>query len=64
MILSNTVFNEISVALTDEESDRVKIGEAGFESTSMISFSTIEVAIQDLRSAADWLEKQSREGLK
>jgi hypothetical protein len=58
MVLSNTVFNEISVALTDEEFDRVKIGEAGFESTKMISFSTIEVAIQDLRSAADWLEQK------
>jgi hypothetical protein len=65
MILSNAVFNEISVAVTDSESDQVKIGEAGFESTKMISFSTIEIAIQDLRNAADWLEKQklaAREG--
>jgi hypothetical protein len=58
MILSNTVLNEISVALTDEELSEVQIGLAGFESKYLIYFSTIEVAIQDLRSAVEWLEKQ------
>jgi hypothetical protein len=61
MILSNTVFNEISVAVTDEESSEVEVGLAGFESKYLIYFSTIAIAIEDLRAAADWLEKKKVE---
>jgi hypothetical protein len=61
MVLCNTVFNEISVALTDEEMSEVQMGLAGFESKYLIYFSTIEIAIQDLRSAVEWLEKQKAE---
>lgn len=61
MILSNTAFNEISVAITDEENSEVEIGLAGFESKYRIYFSTRKVAIEDLRAAADWLEKKKVE---
>jgi hypothetical protein len=55
-ILKWTSFHEISVALTDEEMSEVKVGLSGFESKYAIYFSTREVAIKDLRDAADWLE--------
>jgi hypothetical protein len=62
-ILKWTSFHEISVALTDEEMSEVEIGLSGFESKYMIYFSTREVAIKDLRAAADWLEGEKRGGL-
>jgi hypothetical protein len=55
-ILKWTSFYEISVALTDEEMSEVQIGLSGFESKYSIYFSSREVAIKDLRAAADWLE--------
>jgi hypothetical protein len=55
-MLRNTAFNEISVAITDKEMGEVEIGLTGFESEYLIYFSTREVAIRDLRDAADWLE--------
>jgi hypothetical protein len=55
-ILKWTSFHEISVALTDEEMSEVQISLSGFESKYSIYFSSHEVAIKDLRAAADWLE--------
>jgi hypothetical protein len=60
-ILKWTSFQEISVALTDEEMSEVEIGLSGFESKYMVYFSTREVAIKDLRDAADWLEGEKQE---
>jgi hypothetical protein len=57
-ILKLTSFHEISVALTDEEMSEVELGLTGFESKYSIYFSTREVAIADLRAAADWLESE------
>jgi hypothetical protein len=53
---AGTFTNAVSVALTDEEMSEVEIGLSGFESKYMVYFSTREVAIKDLRDAADWLE--------
>ena len=55
-ILSNTAFNEISAAITDQHFREVEIGLTGFESEYLICFSTKDIAIADLRAAADWLE--------
>jgi hypothetical protein len=60
-ILKWTSFYEISVALTDEEMSEVQIGLSGFESKYSIYFSSREVAIKDLRAAADWLEGGGKE---
>jgi hypothetical protein len=56
-ILKWTTFGrEIVVAITDDPGHEVRIGLAGSESKNMVPISTREVAIKDLRAAADWLE--------
>jgi hypothetical protein len=56
-ILKWTTFGrEIAVGLTDEPGGEVRIALAGSESKNMVPISTREVAIKDLRAAADWLE--------
>jgi hypothetical protein len=51
-----TSFKEIVAAITDEPGGEVEIALAGFESKYMVPISTREVAIKDLRAAADWFE--------
>jgi hypothetical protein len=55
-VLDWTSFGEITVAITDEEHSEVRVALAGSESQHMLEISTREVAIRDLRAAADWLE--------
>lgn len=56
-ILRWTALGELVVAITDQEHGEVEIALAGFESKYRLEISTREVAIKELRDAADWLEK-------
>lgn len=55
-ILKWTSFQEIVAAITDQPNGEVEIALAGFESKYRLAISTREVAIADLRAAADWQE--------
>lgn len=63
-ILKWTSFHEIVAAITDQEGGEVEIALAGFEAEHLIPISTREVAIADLRAAADWLESETTEDKK
>ena len=54
-VLRWTSFDEIAVAITDEEQGEVQIALAGFESDCTLAISTKERAVKELRAAADWL---------
>jgi hypothetical protein len=57
-ILKWTSFKEIVAAITDQPGCEVEIALAGYESEYRLVISTREVAIADLRAAADWLESE------
>ncbi len=58
-ILKWTSFKEIVAAITDQPHGEVEIALAGYESKGKVVISTKEVAIADLRAAADWLETEA-----
>jgi hypothetical protein len=57
-ILKWTTFKEIVAAITDQPGGEVEIALAGYESKYRLAIPTREVAIADLRAAADWLESE------